>query len=98
MLPRLRHDPFVRCHDHQRDVDSSGTGKHVLNEPLVARHVHDADLVARRHVEPGKAEVNRHSPALLFAEPVRIDAREALNERRLPMVDMTGGSNDFHAV
>ena len=43
VLARLRHDRVVGG-DHQHgQVDAGGAGQHVLDEALVAGHVHDAE-------------------------------------------------------
>ena len=45
VLARLRHDGIVGRDDEQGEVDAGGAGEHVLDEPLVAGHVHDAEAV-----------------------------------------------------
>ena len=48
MFARLRHDGIVGGDDEQGEVDAGGSGEHVLDEALVARHVHDAEAVGGR--------------------------------------------------
>ena len=46
VLPRLRHHGLVRRDDEHGEVNPAHAREHVLDEPLVARHVNDADLAA----------------------------------------------------
>ena len=96
MLPRLRHRPFVRRHDEQREVHPARTREHVLDEPLVPRHIHDADLPPGRQRQPREPEVDRQSPLFLFPQPVGIDACQGADKRALPVVNMPCGPNDIH--
>ena len=45
VLLALGHPPFAGGDDEQRDVDRPHSGEHVLDEPLVAGHVDETDLV-----------------------------------------------------
>ena len=80
MLARLGHYRLVGSHDQQGDVDPANTGEHVVHEALVSGDIDDADLVARRQLKPGEAEVYRQTPLLLLGEPVRVYAGEHLDE------------------
>ena len=71
-------------------------GQHVTHEALVARDVDDADLLAARQPQPGEAEVDGHAPVLLFAQAVRVDVGERVDEGGLAVVDVAGGSDYVH--
>ena len=47
-------------------------------------------------VRPGEAEVDGEAPRLLLGEPVGVGAGERQHERRLAVVDVTGGGDDVH--
>jgi hypothetical protein len=63
----------------------------------MAGDVDNADLLAARQLEPGKAEVDGHSPVFLFLETVGVDACEGSNEDGFAVVDVPGGANYIHA-
>ena len=97
VLARLRHHGLVRRDNEHGEVYPAHAREHVLDEALVAGHVDDADLAAAGQGEPGKAQLNGHLPVLLLLEPVRVDARERLDQRRLPMVNVARSADDVHA-
>ena len=73
MLPGLGHHAFF-CGDNQKgQVNGTHASQHVLDEPLVARHVNDADLASAGQRHPGKAQVNGHLSGLLFGKAVGVD-------------------------
>ena len=72
----LRHDRVVGRDDEQGEVDAGGPGEHVLDEPLVAGHVHDAEAVVAE-VEAGEADVDGDAAGLLLRQPVASRCRSA---------------------
>jgi hypothetical protein len=84
----------IAGHDEEHEVDPAHAGKHVLDEALVAGHVHHSDLDAAGEVEMGKAQVNRYAALFLFPEAIGVDAGERLDERGLAVVDVAGGAYD----
>ena len=93
VLAGLRHRAVVGGDDEERQVDAAGACQHVVDQPLVAGDVDEADhAVGRRHV--GEAEVDGDAARLLFLEPVGVDAGEGADERGLAVVDVTGGADD----
>ena len=75
MFARLRHHAFVGS-DYQRDsVDAVRTRQHVLDEPLVPRHIDKPDTHVTQ-IQVGKANVDGNAAALLFRQPIGINARE----------------------
>ena len=94
MLARLGHDALVGGHDEHHQVDARGAGEHVLDEPLMARDINDANTRPIGHVQVGEADVDGQLPGLLLGEPVRVDARQRSHELRLAVVDMTGGADN----
>src|ERR1051325_3885950 len=64
----------------------------------MSRHIHDPCDGPIRKFESGKPDVDGHTALLLLFEPVRIGSCQRLDQGRLTMIDMPGGSNDnvFH--
>ena len=97
MLPRLRHDPFVQRDHEQNRVDGTDAREHVPDEVLMPGDVDDAHLAAVGKAEPRESEIDRHAALALFTEPVRVDAGQRFDERRLAMIDMARGRDDARA-
>jgi hypothetical protein len=93
VFPRLRHDRIVGRHDEQREVDAGRPGEHVLDETLVAGHVHDAEAIVVQ-IEPGEADVDGDAAGFFLGQPVGVDAGEGLDQRGLAVVDVAGGAED----
>ena len=94
MLAGLGHDPVVRSHHEDHQVDPGGAGHHVADEAFVAGHVHDPDAPPVRKLQASEAEVDGHSPLLLLGPAVGVDAGESVDEGRLAVVNVTGGADD----
>ncbi len=93
VFPGLGHHRFVACDDEHGAIDAADPGQHVSDETLVAWHVHEC------HVHAGdfsvrKSQINRDSALLLFLEAIRVRAGQRLDQRTLPVIDMTGGADD----
>ena len=97
MLAGLGHDPLVGGDDQHGDVDAARTGKHVLYELLVARHVDYAGRYASRQLKVGEAQLDGYAALLLFGKAVGINARKGLYKAGLAVVDVTGRS-DYNVV
>src|SRR5207244_762496 len=80
------------------DVDARRTCEHVADESLVSRDVHDAGLDLVIEGEWREAQIDGDASTLLLLPPVGVDAGEGLHERRLPVVDVTGGADDEAAA
>ena len=98
VLPGLGHDRLVGSHDEEGEVDAAHSGQHVLDEPLVAGHVHDADLPPAGQRQPREAQVDGHLPPLLLLEPVGVDARQGAHKAGLTVINVSGGSDDVHPL
>ena len=96
MFPSLRHHRFIGGDHQQRDVDAADARQHIVDEPLMSRHVDDADLAARRQPKPREAQVNGKPALFFFGESVRVDPRQRLDERRLPMINVSRCANYKH--
>ena len=96
MLPGLRHHALIGSDDKEGGVDAAYTCQHIFNKVPVAGHIYDAHRLAVGECEPGKAQVDRHLPFLLLAQPVGVDAREGQDEGRLAVVYVAGGADDVH--
>ena len=94
VLAGLRHHRLVGGDYEQCEVYAADSGQHVVDEPLVAGNVDDADLVAAGQAHPGEAQVDGHAPLLLLAETVGVDPGQCLNKGGLAVVDVPGCAND----
>ena len=95
MLLRLGHNTLV-CRNHQQhEIHPHHSGNHVVDKPLMPGNVNDADAVPTWKVKISKSKVNGNSPSLLLLPAVRIPSRQSLDQRGLPMVNMTGRTNDY---
>ena len=105
VFARLRHHRLVRRDDEHHEVDAADAGEHVLDEPLVARHVDEREVHVRlcisfggpSRLEVGEAKVDRDAALLLFLEAVRIGAGEGADEGALAVVDVACGADDDRA-
>src|ERR1700686_2290860 len=98
MLDSLGHDALIGG-DHEYDRrNTAGPGEHGADEQAMPGDVDEADadrrFVRRLHHEGSEAEVDGDATALLFREPVSVDACERANQRRFAVIDVTGGPDD----
>ena len=99
VLLGLRHDAVVRGHREEHQIDAVGAGQHVADEALVAGHVDDARLGAVRQRQVGEPQVDGDAAFLLLLEAVGVLAGKGLDQARLTVVDVAGGSDDVgHGV
>ena len=98
MLARLRHGAVVDRHCQQGEVDRSESGQHVMNETLVARHIHKADGFARRNRQISESEVDRHAALFLLGQTIGVDASQCLDQQRLAVIDVACSSDDHRSV
>jgi len=83
MLTRLWHRPIVGGNDQQRQVDASCARYHVVDETLVAGHIHKAECADSCHGAIREAEIDRDAARLSSGSrsvsiPVRADASAVL--------------------
>ncbi|MBK7701413.1 MAG: hypothetical protein IPI34_00265 [bacterium] len=98
VLHGLGHDPLVRGHHQQREVDAAGPGDHLPHEALVAGHVDDAQGRAVRQGQLREAQFDADAALLLLLEAVGLDAGQRLDQRRLAVVHVAGGAQDEAAL
>jgi hypothetical protein len=80
--------------DHQHDeVDAADAGEHVLDEPLVPRHI-DESKVDPVDLLVGEPEIDGDPAGLLFLQPIRIGSRQRQHERALPVIDVPRRADD----
>ena len=96
MLVGLRHPALGGGDDEHHRGHRADPGEHVRDEPLVARHVDEREL-SPVDLGPREAEVDGQAAALLLGEPVGPHAGKPVHERRLAVIDVTGGRYDEHA-
>ena len=94
MLARLRHHAVVGRDHQQHQVHAARARHHVVHEALVTGHVNDAHAPHALHVEVREAEINGHAAALFLRQPVGVHAGQAVDERGLAVVNVSGGADD----
>ena len=72
VLPGLGHDAVVRGDDQQGEVHRGRPRHHVLDEPLVAGHVDEGDVLVDERV----AQLDGDPPLPLLLEPIGLGAGE----------------------
>jgi hypothetical protein len=88
VLAGLEVDRLVGRDDQEDDVDRRRARDHVLDEPLVAGDVDDADPLAVLEEKGAKPEIDRHLALFFLGQAVGVDAGEPLDERGLAVVDV----------
>ena len=102
MLARLQLDTFIRRDYQQHQVNPARTRQHVAHEPLVPRHIHQAQPHALE-LQKRKTQIQRDTPALFFLQPVWIRASQRFHKRGFAMVNVPRSPDDnvfdsFHGV
>ena len=90
MLAGLGHHTVVGGDHQQPEVDGGDAGEHVADEPLVPRHVDEAERASGSEVPVGESEIYAETARLLFRQAIRVHAGECSNEHRLAVIDMSG--------
>ena len=100
VLARLGLDGLVGGDDEEHQIDAADAGEHVLDEPLMAGHVDEAEAQRGRERQVREAEVDGDAAPLFLFEAVGVDAGERLHQRGLAVIDVAGGADDdvFHAA
>jgi len=60
----------------------------------MARHIHNAEMLATGQVDVRETQFNGDAPALFFLEPVGIDAGQGFYQGGFAVVDMSGSSQN----
>ncbi len=97
MLATLWHDALVSGYHHEHEVYASRSGKHVPDEPLVARDVHYSDCQAVGIDKVGKTQVDGDAALLFLLEPVGIYSCKGLNKGAFSVVDVPSGAH-YHVA
>ena len=93
---RLRHHAVVGGDDEQSVLAAGDAGHHVVDEAVVAGHVHEADPLAVE-VRVRETKVYGEAAAFLLGEPIGVDAGERPHDGRFAVVDVPGEGDD-HAL
>ncbi len=94
VLARLRHHALVGGDDEHDQIDADRAGHHRAHEALVSRHVDHPDRLARGQRQVREAELDGDAALLLFLQAIGVDPGERAHQRRLAVVDVTGGADD----
>ena len=98
MFASLRLDSFIGGDDQQHEVDPTHAREHVAHETLVTGDVDKAQAnsaaIGGGEFEVGKADINGDAAPFFFFEAVGIDAGQRFHQRRLAVIDMSGGADD----
>ena len=93
VLGGLRHRSLVRRDAKDRDVDAESRADHGAQEPFVARDVDDSGGPDCRQLEVRVPRFQGDATPFLFRKAIGVDSRERLHQRRLPVVDVSGGTD-----
>ena len=97
MLPGLLHYAFVSGHNQKSQVNGTNASQHILDKPLVARNVNNADLPPAGQSHPGETQINGHLPLFFFGEAVRVNVSQGFNQRGFTVVNVAGGTDNVHS-
>ncbi len=93
MFASLRFDGIVGRHDQQGHVDARGAGQHVADEPLVPRHIDNAEaVVAQRQFR--EAQLDGDAAFFFLGQAIGVDAGQRFDERGLTVVDVARRAED----
>src|SRR5262245_62081276 len=95
MLQCLRHHALIRRNHEQTHIYSTSARKHILEEALMSRNIHDSCNSPIRELQSGKPDIDGHAALLLLFKPIGIGPCERLDQRGFPMIDMPGSSDDY---
>src|SRR5204862_8231858 len=62
------------------------------HEPLVSRHVDDAEGASGRQLQPRESELDRDPALALLRKPVSVDAGQGAHQHRLTVIDVARGT------
>ncbi len=92
VLARLRHNAVIGGDHQEHDIDAGRARHHLAHELLMTRYVDDAHTAPAGQIELRESKLDRDAAGLFLGEAIGIGAGERLDERRLTVIDMTGGS------
>ncbi|MNJ48506.1 hypothetical protein D3C77_437010 [compost metagenome] len=95
----LRHHPVIRGHHQHHQIDTLGTGQHVVDKPLVARYVDETgQRCPRLQAGIAIAQVDGHAPFALFPALIPRLAGQRFKQGGLAMVDVPCRADDHLIV
>ena len=94
VLARLRFDGLVTGDDQHDQIDAAHARQHVLHKALVAGNVDESDAQILAQIQMSEPQIDGDAAALLFLPAVGVGAGEGQDQRRLPVVNVAGRSND----
>ena len=89
MFAGLRPDALGQSHHQQRRIDAAGPRQHSMHEPLVPRHIDEAEVTRIR-----VSQVDGDAAPLFLGQTVGINTGQGFDQCRLAMVHMAGGADD----
>ena len=69
-------------------------GRRGVDEAVMTRHVNKADDSAVARGQVGVTQIDGQPACLFFGKRIRIHSRERLNQRRLTVINVTGGRDN----
>ena len=91
MLASLRHHRIIGRDDQEREIEPRCAREHVADEPLVARHVNERQVIIAQ-LERRESQIDGDSALFLSGQPIGIDPRQGAHERCLTVVNMPGSA------
>src|SRR5262245_26193798 len=93
MLPCLRFYGLVGSNYQQEQIDSRGASQHVADKTFVARNIHETELDSV-FFKKCESEIDGDPAALLFFQAVGMRTGQSFDQRRLAVIDVTGGADN----
>ena len=93
VLMGLRASSLSRVDHEEEEIDSGRPGNHRAHEPLVAGNIDQRQSRAVVEQERRVPEIDRDPAPPLLGQPIRVLPRERLDQLRLAVVDVPGGSD-----
>ena len=93
MLFGLGHDTIISGDHEECNMNSGDACYHIADKFFVSGDIYNCNGL----IQVCKPQIDGHSPRFFFSEAIRIRAGEGLDQGRLPVVNMTGCTdNDLH--
>ena len=88
MLPGLGHDSLICRNDEKHHIHAGYSCRHIVDKPLMSRHVYDPGTPAIRKLKPGKSQIDGDpSPFFLF-QTVCVSSGQCFDQCGFPVIDM----------
>jgi len=88
------HHTLIRGNYQHNKVHPVRAGEHVLNKPLVSGNINKTNR-ATAEGQFGKTQIYGNATPFFFGQTVGVDTCQRPDQRRLAMVNVSSGANDY---